>query len=170
MAKIYTDEKSHQKDIIAEQAQSMNAKSSNESGLGVALALAGSLIHNYNLESAIKDNKYSRWIGWVAGALSIAGVFEVVKSYFTYRDANKLELEHQRMGPQEIIVIPEQKDTQTHIVMPIIQAHTVQAAEPSAEELAVNSFAASIERAAAIEPRTLMEHAEKAELATAQSV
>lgn len=101
MAKIYESRDDFERDKLKEQAaqQKYNAlwhtaNASGFIGLGAALHL-------------LNAKKPRDWITWVGFASIGAGVFEMIKSWFTSSKAHTLELQRDRLGPETIVLPPD---------------------------------------------------------------
>lgn len=100
MAIIYETQKDFERDKLKDQARNMSFKSSEQMGNALAASLLGVFIDSANTKKSVGLNI-------VSGALAAVGIVELVHSLISRSKARDLRLQHERMGPQTVILPPE---------------------------------------------------------------
>lgn len=139
MAIIYETKEDFERDKLKDQAKDMELKAEKQSGLGLAFVIGGTIVDYLN-------KKGSSGLRWTSTALNIVGFVEVVKSMFTSHKAHDLKLQRERMGPQEVII---KGDVPPAEVLEMAAAHGEKPCSHCDHH----------------KPKTLLEHAEKGDVA-----
>ena len=139
MAVIYETEKDLRQKTLDDQAKSLHLKAAKQATIGMAEVGIGIAASSYNVQKAVPSRGGLAWLGTVIG---LVGIIDSIKSFFTSRDAHKVERQLQLEGPQ-VSVVP-------HTASEFINFGHV----------AGKNFAQNIQPHAPIEPTTLLEHAQ----------
>jgi hypothetical protein len=107
MTKIYTDHKTLEQDIVKDQVNELQKKGLNEALLGGACLIASGIPDSINVNRMLQGEKISQGWRWAGGFLTVVGLFELVKSFFTANKAHDRKHELERLGSQEVVVFPE---------------------------------------------------------------
>lgn len=103
MAKRYDTPEDFQKDVLKDQAAHLRQGASNQALSGFSWMIM-SAIPEW-IRAAKPEGR--GWLSAVSMGMNIIGIAKVVQSWFTGSKAHTLELERERMGPEQIILPSE---------------------------------------------------------------
>jgi hypothetical protein len=142
MAKIYETKDDFQRDMLDQQAGELHLKSEKQASSGMGWLVASSI--------PLFFERRPRWLDYIATALSVFGLVDLVQSWRTRSRAHDLELERERMGPQHIMLPADTLPPGVSAQLPIIQ--------PAKEDCAPCKHK---KMAGAVKPKSLADYAEK---------
>src|SRR5581483_4826383 len=99
MAKIYETKEDFERDKLKEQAQGLRLSAEKQSGLGMSLiggSFLADLFHQQKPETR-------GWLRYTSFLLAFTGIIEAVRSWFTSSKAHNLELQSERLGPEQVV-------------------------------------------------------------------
>jgi hypothetical protein len=102
MAKRYDTQEDFQRDVLKDQAQNLRLSAERQSGWGatlVGMSFLGDLLNSGPVKRG--------WLGVASSVVGIIGIIESVRAWFTHSKAHNLELERERLGPEQIVLPSE---------------------------------------------------------------
>ena len=103
MAKIYETKEDFERDKLKEQASALHMDAERQSHGG--LAFAASALIAESIRSAKPETR--GWMTYLSWALIVPAFVQMVRSWFTSTNAHTLDLQHDRMGPERVVLPPD---------------------------------------------------------------
>ena len=102
MAKIYETREDFERDKLKDQSKDLRIKEHSQSSLGITMVGTSLALDLFRMARPSPG-----WLRIASNVLSIGGLIEIVRSWFTSSKAHSLELERDRMGPERIVLPAE---------------------------------------------------------------
>ena len=100
MAKIYETKEDYERDKLGEQTAGLHLKSSQQSQHGMAIIGTSLFLDVLNMSM----RQARGWLSAVSTFLGVVGVIDMFKGWNTKNRAHDLELQRDRLGPQQVIL------------------------------------------------------------------
>ncbi len=101
MTKIYDNKDDFVKDKLTEQASDLRHQAHRQESLGFSLMVGSFLADMWNATRKASSTA----LRWTGSILAIAAIVEWVQSWRTNTRAHDLELQRERMGPTNVVVL-----------------------------------------------------------------
>ena len=100
MAKRYDTQEDFERDKLKEQANDLRIKGTQQFAGGMWL-IVGSFISD-GIRELKPQNR--QWMSYLSRGLTFAALIEGARSYFTHREADRLAMQRDRMGPEHVVL------------------------------------------------------------------
>lgn len=137
MAKIYQTPADLERDTLKDQVHQKSAEGLSQS------VTAGNFLFGAILSEWIRERKPDTrgWMSYLTWGAILVGAVQMVKSWMTFSKAHNLQLERERLGPENVVYPPDMPQSQPAMLCCQGKSH-----------------------AAAVGAKTLLEHAQKTDV------